>query len=66
MGSTLDLMNTLLSVFLAFTVIFLALSVFLFFYFHIADVYLDLSGKARREAIKKKQDNYSLTGTLSS
>ena len=64
MGNTLEILNTLSSVSLALTVIFLFLSVVTFFYFHIIDIYLDLSGKAKREAIKKKQDDYSVTGTL--
>ena len=51
---------------LAFTLIFLIMSVILFFKFKIRDAVYELSGKAKNVSTQKMQSGYSTTGSLRS
>lgn len=57
MGNNISFISIVFSLSSALAVIFLLLSIFLFFYHHIMDVYLDLSGRRRIEAVKKKRES---------
>ena len=60
----LSILNNAYVICLVLAISFLVLSVVLFFILHIRDVANELSGKARKAATRKMEENYSVTGSL--
>lgn len=60
----ISLFNTLFYVFMGIAALGLALSVFFFFYFDIPSVYAMMTGKAKRDTIRKMEEENFKTGKL--
>lgn len=60
----ISLFNTLFYVFMGIAVLGVALCVFFFFYFDIPAVYSMMNGKARRETIRKMEEENFKTGEI--
>lgn len=66
MSESVEIFNYLSLICLAFSLVFIVVSVILFFKFKIRDAIYELSGKARVASTQKMQSGYSVTGSLRS
>ena len=60
----ISLFNTLFYVSMSLTIVGLALAVFFFFYFDIPRVHAMMTGKAKRDTIRKMEEQNAMTGKL--